>query len=46
MRKWICLIRHTTIQSHWTIEEEEILKRSMENNSLMSKWSDLAIAVY
>lgn len=46
MRKWICLIRHTTYNYHWSFSEERSLRKCMESNTLKSKWSDLAIAIY
>lgn len=46
MRKWICMIRHTTYHFHWTTEEEETLKMCMKSGGLESKWSDLAVATY
>lgn len=46
MRKWICLIRHTTYHHHWGEQEEETLRKSMQSHELKAKWSDLAINIY
>jgi len=32
MRKWICLIRHTTYNFHWTLQEEETLQHFMSSD--------------
>ena len=46
MRKWICLIRHTTFQHHWSSDEEGCLKELMSSNQLGTGWSDLSIRVF
>ena len=46
MRKWITIIRHTTHYYGWTEDEEDTVRKCMEDKHQQYHWSDIAVKIY